>query len=174
MSEENLYQRNYCNECGIPIDSDEYGSYCPMHRLDMNGCCRNHCLLSGGEGESHCIHCTPTNPALPCCQLCGRMINPDHEDLYCNACIENFSCENCGDDILPDEGPICELCTEYDYETDESVTATDAINYFHDLYQRLAPTTEEQTQRLAEIKVQLCEECKMPCEFIWCNDCSFD
>ena len=87
MSEENLYQ-NCCNECGIPIDSNEYGSYCPMHRLDMNGCCRNHCLLSGGEGESHCIHCAPTDYTSPRCGLCGRMINY-HEDLYCDACIDS-------------------------------------------------------------------------------------
>jgi hypothetical protein len=83
-------------------------------------------------------------------------------------------CENCGDDINPDEGPICELCTEHYNEIDMSVTATDENNYFHALYQRLAPTTEEQKQRLTEIKVQLCEECKMPCEFIWCNDCGFN
>ena len=82
-----------------------------MHRLDMNRCCRNHCLPSGGEGGSHCIHCTPTDPTLPCCLLCGRMINPDHEVLYCNACIESFSCEACGISFnIYEEGPLCDAC----------------------------------------------------------------
>jgi hypothetical protein len=103
------------------------------------------------------------------------MINPDHEDLYCNACIENFSCEACGSELNMYEGPLCDTCsgiTDSDDESDNS--RVNDIDHFHNLYQRLAPTTEEQMQKLTTIRVQLCEECKMPCEFIWCNDCGFN
>jgi len=178
MGEENLYQ-NCCKECGIPIDSDEYGSYCPMHRLDMNGCCRNHCLIDEEGVERHCYHCVRIDDDFAYCRNCENYIMNEYP-WWCENCVRNkereaeSTCVNCGDDINPDEGPICELCTEYDYETEESVTATDEINYFHALYQHLAPTTEEQKQRLTEIKVQLCEECNMPCEFIWCDDCGFN
>ena len=171
-----MFLNDYCTECGIPLDPDECWRYCPTHRLNNNGCCKDHCLIEVEGVERHCYdHCDPTDSDSTYCENCGNRISDG--DLRCEFCVreaELSMCENCGDDINPDEGPICELCTEHYNEIDMSVTATDENNYFHALYQRLAPTTEEQKQRLTEIKVQLCEECKMPCEFIWCNDCSFD
>ena len=176
MSEENC-----CNECGIPIDPDEWGSYCEIHRLDRNGCCRNHCLIDEEGTNSHCIHCDSYEPNTDLfCEDCGVDIDPNSEgafdfvDILCPDCI-NLRCRICGDQYNPDEG--CERCHRERAmwaRQDNTIVPTDAINYFHDLYQRLAPTTEEQMQRLSSIGVQLCEECKMPCEFIWCNDCGFN
>jgi hypothetical protein len=176
MGEENLYQ-NCCKECGIPIDSDEYGSYCPIHRLDMNGCCRNHCLIDEEGTEEHCIHCDTDL----LCENCGIAFDQNFEgilnfvEMLCPDCI-NLRCRICGDRYNPGEG--CENCYRertliWTYQNNTNVS-TDEINHFHALYQHLAPTTEEQKQRLVEIKVQLCEECKMPCEFIWCDDCGFN
>ena len=42
--------------CAIIVPQEEYGSYCSEHRLDLAGCCLNHCTLD--EEGAHCImHC---------------------------------------------------------------------------------------------------------------------
>ena len=125
----------------------------------MDKCCRNHCTIS--EGGSHCIHCNPSGPLIYC-ELCDRRIYSYDNERLCEVCIENFSCEACGSELNMNEGPLCDACSGFTYSDDDN------------FYQYLAPTIEEQMQRLMTIKVQLCEECKMPCEFIWCNDCGFD
>ena len=116
MSEENLYQR-CCKECGIPIDSGEYGSYCPMHRLDMNGCCRNHCLID--EEGGHCYHCARIDDGFAYCRNCGHQMMNEYP-WWCENCVRNreaeSTCANCGNYINPDEGSICEICTEYDHQ----------------------------------------------------------
>ncbi|KAG9289976.1 hypothetical protein G9A89_010282 [Geosiphon pyriformis] len=42
---------------------------------------------------------------------------------------------------------------------------------FHEHYQNLAPTREEQKQYLKEINTQLCDHCLIPCDFKYCNKC---
>jgi len=44
-----------CLECDTLVPHAEYGIYCPAHRLDASGCCRNHCTLD--EEGDHCVHC---------------------------------------------------------------------------------------------------------------------
>jgi hypothetical protein len=51
-----------CEQCNNPVDPEEYGSYCELHRLNTYGCCRNHCLIEEGESERHCIHCYLSYP----------------------------------------------------------------------------------------------------------------
>jgi hypothetical protein len=51
-----------CEQCNNPVDPEEYGSYCEEHRLNADGCCRNHCLIEEGESERHCIHCYLSYP----------------------------------------------------------------------------------------------------------------
>ncbi|KAG9287862.1 hypothetical protein G9A89_017457 [Geosiphon pyriformis] len=42
---------------------------------------------------------------------------------------------------------------------------------FHEHYQELAPTREEQEQWLEEINTQLCDHCLILCDFQYCNEC---
>ncbi|KAG9295793.1 hypothetical protein G9A89_009022 [Geosiphon pyriformis] len=42
---------------------------------------------------------------------------------------------------------------------------------FHEHYQNLAPTREEQEQWLEEINIQLCDHCLILCDFQYCNEC---
>ncbi|KAG9306650.1 hypothetical protein G9A89_004197 [Geosiphon pyriformis] len=42
---------------------------------------------------------------------------------------------------------------------------------FHEHYQTLAPTREEQEQHLAQINTRLCNYCLIPCDFQYCNEC---
>ncbi|KAG9304665.1 hypothetical protein G9A89_021445 [Geosiphon pyriformis] len=42
---------------------------------------------------------------------------------------------------------------------------------FHEHYQRLAPTREEQEEHLAQLNTQLCDHCLIPCDFQYCNKC---
>jgi len=49
----------------------------------------------------------------------------------------------------------------------------DDVEDFHNSYQILAPTREEQMERLSMLNIQLCEECMMPCKYIWCKYCWF-
>ncbi|KAG9286802.1 hypothetical protein G9A89_012352 [Geosiphon pyriformis] len=42
---------------------------------------------------------------------------------------------------------------------------------FHEHYQRLAPTREEQEQQLAQLNTQLCNHFLIPCDFQYCNKC---
>ena len=53
-----------CEQCNNPVDPEEYGSYCELHRLNTDGCCRNHCLVESGEGETHCRHCDLSYPHM--------------------------------------------------------------------------------------------------------------
>ncbi|KAG9289702.1 hypothetical protein G9A89_014437 [Geosiphon pyriformis] len=39
------------------------------------------------------------------------------------------------------------------------------LKKFHEHYQRLAPTKEEQEERLAQLNTQLCNHCLIPCDF---------
>ncbi|KAG9298006.1 hypothetical protein G9A89_018834 [Geosiphon pyriformis] len=41
---------------------------------------------------------------------------------------------------------------------------------FHEHYQNLAPTREEQKQWLAQLNTPLCDHCLIPCDFQYCND----
>ncbi|CAG8615659.1 5212_t:CDS:1 [Paraglomus brasilianum] len=136
-----------CHECGELVSFREYGSYCPSHRLDANGCCRNHCLID--EEGGHCIHCTPNQSSIHC-GFCGRA----SLETICEACNES---EASYDDI-PDL-----------IEEDDSVEQQ--VENFHGFYQFIAPTREEQMERLSTLNIQLCEECQMPCENIRCKDC---
>ena len=49
----------------------------------------------------------------------------------------------------------------------------DDVEDFHSSYQILAPTREEQIERLSTLNIRLCEDCMMPCKYIWCKDCWF-
>ncbi|KAG9301403.1 hypothetical protein G9A89_018075 [Geosiphon pyriformis] len=42
---------------------------------------------------------------------------------------------------------------------------------FHEHYQNLAPTREEQEQHLEKINTQLCDHCLISCDFQYCNKC---
>ncbi|KAG9299276.1 hypothetical protein G9A89_013924 [Geosiphon pyriformis] len=42
---------------------------------------------------------------------------------------------------------------------------------FYEHYQNLAPTREEQEQRLKEINIQLYDYCLIPCDFQFCDNC---
>ncbi|KAG9289491.1 hypothetical protein G9A89_003650 [Geosiphon pyriformis] len=44
---------------------------------------------------------------------------------------------------------------------------------FHEHYQHLAPTREEQKQQLEQLNTQLCQHCLIPCDFQYCNKCDF-
>ncbi|KAG9294396.1 hypothetical protein G9A89_001901 [Geosiphon pyriformis] len=44
---------------------------------------------------------------------------------------------------------------------------------FHEHYQNLAQTKEEQKQHLEEINTQLCDYCLIPYDFQYCNKCDF-
>ncbi|KAG9287509.1 hypothetical protein G9A89_023881 [Geosiphon pyriformis] len=44
---------------------------------------------------------------------------------------------------------------------------------FHEHYQNLAPTREEQEQYLAQINTRLCDYCLIPYDFQYCNKCDF-
>ncbi|KAG9298526.1 hypothetical protein G9A89_018885 [Geosiphon pyriformis] len=41
---------------------------------------------------------------------------------------------------------------------------------FHEHYQELTSTREEQKQHLKEINIQLCDYCLIPCDFQYCNE----
>ncbi|KAG9302513.1 hypothetical protein G9A89_007217 [Geosiphon pyriformis] len=43
---------------------------------------------------------------------------------------------------------------------------------FHEYYQELAPTREEQKQHLEEINTRLCNHCFILCDFQYCNECN--
>ena len=254
-----------CQECGAPVGPEEYGSYCPIHRLNVDGCCRNHCLID--EEGGHCIHCAP-NQASVRCELCGR-VTIDGVSI-CAVCVEDNS-ESPHVEVYSDLQDIISIARYKRNEQlledfkelishfsvgyspvlwaekllsaimgsvflgrEENTIATDMDEFirivldtllesgttkediynkievtyigeikiellklieilfanesipdlfddfedevedFHESYQFRAPTREEQMQRLSTLNVQLCEECGMPCEFIWCNDCGFD
>jgi hypothetical protein len=53
-----------CEQCNTPVNPNEYGSYCELHRLNVDGCCRNHCIVESGEGEFHCKHCDLSYPHM--------------------------------------------------------------------------------------------------------------
>ncbi|KAG9304157.1 hypothetical protein G9A89_019719 [Geosiphon pyriformis] len=42
---------------------------------------------------------------------------------------------------------------------------------FHEHYQGLVPTREEQEQCLEQLNTQLCQYCLIPCDFQYCNEC---
>ncbi|KAG9289701.1 hypothetical protein G9A89_014436 [Geosiphon pyriformis] len=42
---------------------------------------------------------------------------------------------------------------------------------FHEHYQQLAPTREEQEECLAQLNTRLCDHCLIPCDFQYCNKC---
>ncbi|KAG9305330.1 hypothetical protein G9A89_007825 [Geosiphon pyriformis] len=42
---------------------------------------------------------------------------------------------------------------------------------FHEYYQNLAPTREEQEQWLAQLNTKLCHHCLIPSDFEYCDDC---
>ncbi|KAG9301337.1 hypothetical protein G9A89_018009 [Geosiphon pyriformis] len=42
---------------------------------------------------------------------------------------------------------------------------------FQNRYQELAPTCEEQKQRLADLNIKLCNHCLIPCHFQYCDEC---
>ncbi|KAG9290965.1 hypothetical protein G9A89_011115 [Geosiphon pyriformis] len=48
---------------------------------------------------------------------------------------------------------------------------TDDSDVFQDCYQELAPTQEEQEQRLADLNIKLCDHCLIPCHFQYCDKC---
>ncbi|KAG9291784.1 hypothetical protein G9A89_012069 [Geosiphon pyriformis] len=43
---------------------------------------------------------------------------------------------------------------------------------FHEHYQNLAPTREEQKQWLAQLNIRLCCYCLIPSDFEYCNNCN--
>ncbi|KAG9288885.1 hypothetical protein G9A89_019507 [Geosiphon pyriformis] len=47
------------------------------------------------------------------------------------------------------------------------------LEQFHEHYQELAPTREEQKQCLEEINTRLCDHCLIPCDFQYCDECDF-
>ncbi|KAG9306685.1 hypothetical protein G9A89_004232 [Geosiphon pyriformis] len=49
---------------------------------------------------------------------------------------------------------------------------TDDPDTFQNRYQKLAPTREEQKQRLADLNTKLCNHCLIPCHFQYCNECN--
>ena len=259
---------NICLEdsCETPVSSGEYGSYCPSHRLDANGCCRNHCLID--EEGGHCIHCTPNGSPIHC-GFC-RCVTIDFEGLVCAICTEDngespyitirgilqdivsiaryshrrqlvedfkelIDCFTIGyspvlwaekllsaimgsvflnreentiatnidkfiqivvetllesgtakEDIInkievthigeikAELHKLIETIFEYDSGNDaDYFDSEDDVEDFHNSYQILAPTREEQTERLSILNIRLCEECMMPCKYIWCKDCWF-
>lgn len=263
---------NRCNECGIPLEPGYYGSFCSVHMINSNGCCRDHCLINEEGGGEHCIHCIRKENSA-CCYICDRLLRRDSRMPLCSICIEDnseityvkmyralneliYTVIDCGNDqlcrhfqelianfrieyspilwsqdfiyaltgnisqyddpylIADDMHKFVEIVVEYlkrkeftyndlchliesdyseeiaqnlydlidvlfetydDSEDNMDVdTVTNATNYFHELYQDLAPTRESQIQRLAEINVHLCMECMIPCESIWCDNCSFE
>lgn len=140
---------NICLEdsCVTPVSFREYGSYCPSHRINTNGCCRNHCLID--EEGWHCIHCTPNQPSIHC-EFCGRA----GLQTICEACNESEAFYEFIPDLIEDD-------------------SDNQVANFHEIYQTIAPTREEQMERLSMLNIQLCEECQMPCESNRCKDCSF-
>ncbi|KAG9300810.1 hypothetical protein G9A89_003159 [Geosiphon pyriformis] len=44
---------------------------------------------------------------------------------------------------------------------------------FHEYYQHLASTREEQEQHLEQLNTQLCQHCLIFCDFQYCNECDF-
>ncbi|KAG9294254.1 hypothetical protein G9A89_021613 [Geosiphon pyriformis] len=48
---------------------------------------------------------------------------------------------------------------------------TDDSNAFQNRYQELAPTCEEQEQRLADLNTKLCDYCLILCHFQYCDEC---
>ncbi|KAG9297097.1 hypothetical protein G9A89_019378 [Geosiphon pyriformis] len=59
------------------------------------------------------------------------------------------------------------------FNLDTFINLENSPEEFHEHYQNLAPTKEEQKQCLEKINTQLCDHCLIPCDFQFCDDCDF-
>ncbi|KAG9290276.1 hypothetical protein G9A89_022252 [Geosiphon pyriformis] len=57
-----------------------------------------------------------------------------------------------------------------DWDTEPIINLLD-LEQFHEHYQELAPTREEQEQWLKQLNAQLCQHCLIPCDFQYCDEC---
>ncbi|KAG9296233.1 hypothetical protein G9A89_014825 [Geosiphon pyriformis] len=59
---------------------------------------------------------------------------------------------------------------ELDWDTEPIINLLD-LEQFHEHYQELAPTREEQEQRLEQLNARLCQYCLILCDFQYCDKC---
>ncbi|KAG9301345.1 hypothetical protein G9A89_018017 [Geosiphon pyriformis] len=59
---------------------------------------------------------------------------------------------------------------ELDWDAEPIINLLD-LEQFHEHYQELAPTREEQEQWLEQLNTQLCQHCLIPCDFQYCDKC---
>ena len=65
------------------------------------------------------------------------------------------------DDIVNEIGYI-------EYNGSEEASATEI---FHSIYQQITPERRLQLAQLSYINVKLCEDCLIPCDSTYCDDC---
>ncbi|KAG9288398.1 hypothetical protein G9A89_021429 [Geosiphon pyriformis] len=112
------------------------------------------------------------------------------DNTLCLACGETLFNEGMWNDILG-KGGMCNIFYQYtiliivhtmmmNYGKWQSpklkAHAEPVINFlepeeFHEHYQNLAPTREEQKQQLAQLNTRLCHHCLISSDFEYCNDC---
>ncbi|KAG9303533.1 hypothetical protein G9A89_018429 [Geosiphon pyriformis] len=102
--------------------------------------------------------------------------------FYCHSCLDNEPCLACEKTLLDEEmwndipgrGETCnELSVKHLDGYPEPVINLLNPEQFHEHYQELAPTREEQKQCLKEINTRLCDHCLILCNFQYCNECDF-
>ncbi|KAG9285086.1 hypothetical protein G9A89_009897 [Geosiphon pyriformis] len=59
---------------------------------------------------------------------------------------------------------------ELDWDAEPIINLLDP-EQFHEHYQELAPTREEQKQQLEQLNARLCQHCLIPCDFQYCDKC---
>ncbi|KAG9286080.1 hypothetical protein G9A89_022757 [Geosiphon pyriformis] len=59
---------------------------------------------------------------------------------------------------------------ELDWDSEPVINLLD-LEQFHEHYQKLTPTREEQEQCLEKINTRLCDHYLIPCDFQYCNEC---
>ncbi|KAG9288994.1 hypothetical protein G9A89_015543 [Geosiphon pyriformis] len=57
-----------------------------------------------------------------------------------------------------------------DWDAEPIINLLD-LEQFHEHYQELAPTREEQEQQLEQLNIRLCQHCLIPCDFQYCDKC---
>ncbi|KAG9294413.1 hypothetical protein G9A89_001918 [Geosiphon pyriformis] len=69
--------------------------------------------------------------------------------------------------MIKDNPPVL---LELDRDAEPIINLLD-LEQFHEYYQKLAPTREEQEQWLEQLNTRLCQHCLIPCDFQYCNEC---
>ncbi|KAG9302753.1 hypothetical protein G9A89_009530 [Geosiphon pyriformis] len=139
-------------------------------------------ITSGWEKEYLCepmktTECKLTTTANHAIENTMITQNDKWNNKPCFAYSQQLLNEGMWNDI-PSRGEMCDTSCQYTILISNwKVTHTmktkseNSPEEFHEHYQNLAPTKEEQEKRLEEINTQLCDHCLISCNFQYCNEC---